>query len=122
MRLGIFVPIAMAGLLVLPAGARAQSVGDAITVTGCLTRENDDGEASFEFDEVTEPHQALDEVELVPSPGLVLDDHVGHVIRVSGFVIPDEDDKQGDEDDDEDEITVRVTRVAHVLGQCDLED
>ncbi len=110
---GIVLVFGMIVFGLIDAGPTAgQEVGEDITLAGCLVQEDGDGdEVEFLLENVTGAAVTAEEIELVPAEGVNLAPHVGHMVEVSGVVI-------ADDDEDENELHIRVTRLGHRATSC----
>ena len=118
-------PLALA--LIVVVGARpvvAQEVGEAVTITGCLAQ-SDDGEMEFILQNAMIGEETIAEIELVPAEGVNVAPHVGHTVSVTGVVVAEPEDMANEaeddegEDDDMDDLHVRVDELGHVAPSCE---
>jgi hypothetical protein len=104
--------------------AAGQEVGQDITLAGCLVQADGEGDGvEFFLENVTGAEVAAEEIELVPGEGINLAAHVGHTVEVSGVVIADDDEVEGEdeveeEDADQNELHIRVDRLGHQATSC----
>ena len=100
--------------------AVAQEIGEVISITGCLSQEEDDGHVEYVL---ADSDLEVEEIVLVPGEGIAMGAHVGHTVQVTGVVVADDEEEheEGEEEGehDEDELHVRVAELGHVAASCD---
>lgn len=107
-----------------PASATAQEVGQELTLQGCLVEETDDAEAEYVLQGIAGDAIDADQLDLVPAEGVEIGAHAGHTVEVSGSVVAETDEgetetqEEGDEEDNDDELALQVTRLSHVAASC----
>ncbi|MDX1394998.1 MAG: hypothetical protein R3195_11425 [Gemmatimonadota bacterium] len=112
--------------LVVVVGARpvvAQEVGEAVTITGCLAQ-SDDGEMEFILQNGMIGEETIAEIDLIPAEGVNVAPHVGHTVSVTGVVVAETEDMANEPEDDEenddmDDLHVRVDELGHVAPSCE---
>lgn len=127
MRAQILLAAAFTALLLFPFRVAGQEVGAAVTLTGCLAQEEDEGGIEYLLEHVAADATSATEIELIPAEGVSLAPHVGHTVEVTGVVVADEDeageveeaDPSEPEDDDAHELHIRVTALEHRSATCE---
>lgn len=105
--------------------AAAQEVGQAVSITGCLAQEDEDGETELVLQHGMMGETMVEEVDLIPGEGVNAAPHVGHTVEVTGVVVADPDEadeqEQGEqaEEDDDGGFHLRVTALRHVAASCE---
>ena len=126
MRMQILLAVALPALLLVPSTVTGQEVGDAVTFTGCLAQEEDDGVVEYLLQGVDPEATEATEIELIPAEEIDLAPHVGHTVQITGVAVADDDEDghaeeehEEEHEDEEHELHIRVTGMEHVSASCE---